>query len=302
MAEERLIDTDKDKKYRIRKNADGEDELYIDESQQEAEESEEVMFDVPEFFEDNEEEAVMTPEQLLAKREAQEREKAQKQEKIKALLASAQKDCDEGKYATALDCLQQVVALDNKNGEAYALRMSIYTRNFTDYSQIAEASKYADEVSDYTSKEIKAQMFERASKELEANIARLKEREAELDRENEEQKALRAKKFVRDRNVALALFLGFLLCVVGFGVGTGVCASLILSVKTNKYLIMTICFGIVAFIALCACLVALRRLIVTGRRVRLNKRNTATKLGRELIAVRAELKAFNLVYTALKGE
>ena len=30
MAEERLIDEDKDRKYKIRKNADGEDELVID--------------------------------------------------------------------------------------------------------------------------------------------------------------------------------------------------------------------------------------------------------------------------------
>ena len=30
MAEERLVDDDKDRKYKIRKNADGEDELVID--------------------------------------------------------------------------------------------------------------------------------------------------------------------------------------------------------------------------------------------------------------------------------
>ena len=34
MAEERLIDDDKDKKYKIRKNADGEDELYIDDTEE----------------------------------------------------------------------------------------------------------------------------------------------------------------------------------------------------------------------------------------------------------------------------
>ena len=32
MAEERLIDDDKDKKYKIGKNADGEDEFYIDDT------------------------------------------------------------------------------------------------------------------------------------------------------------------------------------------------------------------------------------------------------------------------------
>ena len=38
MAEERLIDDDKDKKYKIRKNEKGEDELYLSEESEEGEE------------------------------------------------------------------------------------------------------------------------------------------------------------------------------------------------------------------------------------------------------------------------
>ena len=69
MAEERLIDADKDKKYRIKINADGEEELVVDEGVEPVEEVvQEVLFEVEEISEDNEEEAVMTPEQLAAKR------------------------------------------------------------------------------------------------------------------------------------------------------------------------------------------------------------------------------------------
>ena len=78
MAEERLIDDDKDKKYKIRKNADGEDELYIDDTEEETVQ-EEVNFLVPEAEEDDEEAAVMTPEQLAAR----ERAKAEAEEKAK---------------------------------------------------------------------------------------------------------------------------------------------------------------------------------------------------------------------------
>ena len=45
MAEERLIDEDKDKKYRIKINADGEEELVIEGGEQQPEE--EAVFDVP---------------------------------------------------------------------------------------------------------------------------------------------------------------------------------------------------------------------------------------------------------------
>ncbi len=73
MAEERLIDADKDKKYRIRKNADGEDELYIDESGEE-EVEEEVTFDAPEEVWENSDESLMTPEQLEFLRQKEEEE------------------------------------------------------------------------------------------------------------------------------------------------------------------------------------------------------------------------------------
>ena len=68
MAEERLIDDDKDKKYRIKINADGEEELVINEDAEEQTENvEEVAFEAPEQEDNDEEAAVLTPEQYAAK-------------------------------------------------------------------------------------------------------------------------------------------------------------------------------------------------------------------------------------------
>ena len=64
MAEERLIDDDKDRKYKIRINEYGEEELIIDESAEEEAESEIPVFEIPEDGEDDEEAALLTPEQL----------------------------------------------------------------------------------------------------------------------------------------------------------------------------------------------------------------------------------------------
>ena len=71
MAEERLIDDDKDRKYKIRKNENGEDELVID-GLPEEEDREEIAFEVPDLESDDEEAAVMTPEQLAARDKARE--------------------------------------------------------------------------------------------------------------------------------------------------------------------------------------------------------------------------------------
>lgn len=87
MAEERLIDDDKDRKYKIRKNADGEDELVIDAAPEEEEPAEEIGFEVPEL-EDDEEAAVMTPEQLAARERA--REEAEEKENCR--LRSTRKE------------------------------------------------------------------------------------------------------------------------------------------------------------------------------------------------------------------
>ena len=52
MAEERLIDDDKDRKYKIRVNEDGEEELIIA-PQTAAEEAAEIDFEVPDFDDDD---------------------------------------------------------------------------------------------------------------------------------------------------------------------------------------------------------------------------------------------------------
>ena len=97
MAEERLIDDnrdkDKDRKYRFRINEDGEEELEIvedpDNEPEEQTEQDVGGLEVPEFKEDDEEAAVMTPEQLFAERQKAENERAARENKARALIAAA---------------------------------------------------------------------------------------------------------------------------------------------------------------------------------------------------------------------
>ena len=302
MAEERLIDEDKDRKYRIKVNADGEEELVVDGEEEQSPVEEEVTFEVEELTEDNEEEAGMTPEQLAAKREREEAERAERQRKVKELLDKAESDIKLNKFATALEYLEKAEETDGENGEVHALKLVAYTRNFTDFSQVVAAAEGADDVKEYTSAERKAEMLKKASAPLEANIAESRAKVAQMHEENENKKAERAVRFLKDRKTAIIIFAALGAMFAVFGALTGYFASVIYSVSTGTYLILTCVFGGLTFIAMVALAFAARYLNITCRRVRLNKRNTSTQLGRDLLTEQANLKALLAVYSALKGE
>ncbi|MGN0807092.1 MAG: hypothetical protein ACI4MN_01410 [Candidatus Coproplasma sp.] len=292
MAEERLIDTDKDKKYRIRKNADGEDELYIDDSAVE-QEVEEVTFAVTEdIFETGE--SVDDADRL-------EELKRKRLEDAAEFIDCARRECEKERFASASEYLEKAVELDEENGEIYALALAACTRNFTDYSQIKVAAKYVEKLEAYATQQIKENLFSVARQGLEENIASLTKKVEELSEENTKQKKVRAEKFNADRNksIILTCIAVAMLCVFS-GLSTYFFLN-IYSVETNVNLILGIVFACLAFGSLCFSGVAARWLITSARRVRLNKKDTSTKLGRELIANQADLDAFNAVYYALKG-
>ncbi len=301
MAEERLIDDDKDKKYRFRINENGEEELVIDEGAEEEQTppATEAELELPqEAF--PEEEDLMTEEQLAAKRELEEKERAERARRVEELLSSARADVSRGGYATALEYLERAEEIDEENGEIYALRMTAYTRSFTDYSLINKAAESAEGVASYTSRERKDEMLLKSKTALEDNIAQLRKTVAALDKENEEKKAERAVKFVKDRNVALAVLFAVLVALGAFVGCAAYFALIIYTVQTGLYLVLTIVFGALAFVAFIALAFAARRLNITARRVRLNNRNTSTELGRTMLLKQEELRSFLAVYNALK--
>lgn len=292
MAEERLIDDDKDKKYRIRKNADGEDELYIDDSGEEK--IEEVTFVVEEDAQDMQSDYDYRYAQT-------EDEDAQKIEKVNKYIQCARKDCEEGRFATAADYLEKAIELDEENGEVYALELIIYTRNFTDYSSVKEAAGYSSELKKYTSAETKQGLFAKAETALEENINRLQKTVETLSQENQSQKAVRAKKFVADRNRFAIVFSIALAMFFALGGLSFYCYLNVHTVKTNAYLVATIVLMVVAIIVLIISGIVLSKLITACRRVRLNNKDTSTELGRKMLANRADLEAFTAIYEALKG-
>lgn len=298
-----MIDTDKDKKYHFRKNENGEDELFIDDGlTEEIISGEELGFEVPEYTEDDEEAAVMTPEQLEARRLQKEKELEEKRQRVERLLASAREDESRQNYATALEDLVAAEEIDPENGDVHALKLVVYTRGFTDYSDSEKAAEVAEDVKEFTSDESKDAMYAVAKEGLEREIDAQTRRVEVLKEENESKKAERAVKF----NAGLKKsWIIFACAAVPFAVALALAiyfSTVMFATQDGANVVLTIVFAALAFVFLIVLAFAARGLNTAARRVRLNKKNTSTKLGREYIAENKRLEELNAVYGALKTE
>lgn len=285
MAEERLIDDDEDRNLLSgRKPPEGGEDA-------ESESGGEMYFGVSEDFVQDDE-RLMTPEQRALQLEAEKKEREERLAEAERLIKAAVADCESDKFSTALEYLDQAEELDGENGLIYATRLRAYTRNFTDYSHIRDAAESAEGIKNYASEELKAQIKGKAGVQIDKKIASLRSEVSALNERNESEKAERAVTFKRDRNIALIIFC-CLFAVFAAGLALSIYyAGIIYTIPNNTYLIATfVCAGVaVVFFLLDA--ISARRLAITWRRVRLNKRNTSTELGRNLLEKQAELKAF----------
>lgn len=299
MAEERLIDDDKDRKYKIRKNADGEDELVIDDTPDE-EEPEIPVFAVPEFDGDDEEAAVLTPEQLAERQRQREEEERRRAEKLAALLDEARAKIADGNFESALFAINQAAELKENDGEIYCLKLRILSRNFNDYTAVAECAEAADGVREYASAEQKEGLKKLASG-LKKRIDETGARAKTLKEENEAKKAERREVFAAERSRAVKRllaagvpFIVFLVLAISF-------ASVIFAMENGAFVIATIVFAALAVIAFIFTAVMLHGFWGAQRNYSLNEKDKSTKLGRQYLEVKAELEKLENIYSALEN-
>lgn len=292
MAEERLIDDDKDKKYRFRINEKGEEELIIDDGANEdapAEEAE-ISFDEAaseyQFSDDGTEGEEIT---------------AAQREKLSALLDSARADVDEGRYSTALESIETARAILPEDGELCALRLEAYTCRFTEYPDriLPDAADAARDVKKYSSAQAKKDMFSRAGGKLRAMIAQLKEQAQEVSAVNEQKKAERAEIFLADRKKALVRFICAAVPFVAFLVLACVFSTMLFADMTGRFIVLTAVFGGLAFISFIILAFMSRFLNIAARRVRLNRDNSRTEIGRKYLAISGRLDALQEIYDCL---
>ncbi len=282
MAEERLIDDDKDRKYKIRKNADGEDELVIDDTQTPDDESDIPVFDIPVYLEDDDEAAVLTPEQLAERERIRSEEEAARAEKIKSALEKAELKLEEGDFESALYAVGKVNGIADGNGDYYYLKLKILSRNFTDFQSLSECAETADGVKEFSSPEQKqalkslSSVYRNRANEAEKTATALK---AENERKKSERRSVFAERKTKaQRNLLIAVlpFLVFVVLAIVF-------ATRLFSAENGTFVVLTIVFSALAAIVFVAVLFTLRKFLEAARNVKLNELDSSTKLGREYL-------------------
>lgn len=287
MAEERLIDDDKDRKYKIRKNADGEEELVLDTDTAQEEPEEEVAFEVPEFEEGDEEAAVMTPEQLAERERRRAEEEKKRAEELKKIAEHALGLINEGKFEDAGFVLRK--AEECESAEIFALKLRASTLDFTDFSKTDEGAEAVDGLKKYVDGTAKEMIlpFVPELKEKE----RLKKAEIEaLNAENEEKKSERRVAFTKKRNVSLGLFAATAVPLIVFAVLAIYFSTIMYAEKDGSNITLFIIFVSLAGAFFLATVFTAKSLWKNANNLKLNERNSSTKLGRRLEESKAELQ------------
>lgn len=298
MAEERLIDDDKDKKYKIRKNADGEDELVIDEGAGDDGESDIPLFEVSVFESDDEEAAQLTPEQFAERKRKAEEEQKLRAEKKSARLAAAREKFAAGDFEAALyevNCAEEITPND---GEVYCVKLMALTRNFTDFTSLDDCVAAADGVRLHADEKQKSELQPfAAAKGFRKQVDEARAKTEMLATENERKKAVRRQVFADKKRRAITLFACAAVPFAALAVLAIVFASMIFAAENGLYLILTIAFGALAAVALIFVLITAHRLWDACRNCKLNETDLSTKLGREYLEAKAAFDKLNRIYS-----
>ena len=301
MAEERFIDEDKDRKYRIRRNEQGEEELEIIDPEAEQEALEEAYngFEVPEFEEDDEEAVNMTPEQLFLARKKREEEHEQTLAKAAALYEKACALKEDGQDEYALVTLDTAQKTSPEEWRVYPMQLELISKAFTDFSRLDECMDVLESYNEYVPEAARAEFSQKYSKAVEAELSAAR---AECDRigaQNEEGRAGRRQKFRAQRKAALihllyaaVPFIIFLCLGIGF-------STIMFAAKNGVYLILTIVFFAIAAASLIACVVLVRPLAKAINRLRINESDLSTALGRQHAECVERADKLKELYTAV---
>ncbi|MCD8286823.1 MAG: hypothetical protein LUD50_06340 [Clostridia bacterium] len=298
------------KKFIIRKNEDGEDELVyvggeLETDEQDTDQNGDVevdAFEVKEFEEDDEEAAVMTPEQLAEREKRRAVEKEKKQMAAAELLEKAMQCIADKDFGGAVYSLSLAEEQDPESTTIKCEKYRAACKDFTDFdADIDEIQEAAEDVGENCTPEEKADLLEKSYKVRE-KIAETEAELKELAIENEQGKKDREEIFILMRQRAMrhflytaVPFLVFLILGVAF-------TPVMYANEHGVFLILMIIFYALAFICLVASLITLHALINAQHKMKLNNKNSSTKVGRKYEETESRYNTLRSIYEALGGE
>ena len=292
MAEERLIDDDKDRKYRIRINENGEEELVIIDDVDE-EEDDTPFYDV---VTDDEEELSET--EIAQKLEVKRQNNQRKAENFKA---TARRKMEEGDFESAQYALSQASEFTEYDGELYYLQLKAYSRGMTNFLELQKCLDAAEGVREYSNNEQKSEL-KSLSEPLKERIAQFEEQCDTLKEQSEQGKAERRETFVNAARRALIIFACTLVPFIALSVVAIVFSMMMSSDLSGIYVVLTIAFSIAAVVALFINIFTFYRFWTANRKVKLNEMDTATKVGREYLSRCEELENLKKIYSLFEND
>ena len=296
MAEERLIDDDKDRKYRIRVNENGEEELEIIDPD---DVDEEPVFDMPDYEEDDEEAAILTPEQLAERERIKAEEERARAEKLSAFLDSAKEKLFEGDYEGANYAVTQAEEYGKTSGELFCLKLKVLTRDLTEFLNLEECAEAADGVKEYADETLKEE-FKGKTGKLEGLISDAEAKTEALREKNEAGKDERRETFASSKKRAFIALLCTLVPFTALLIVTLVFTTFMFADANGVYLVATIVLAALSVIMFIATVVTSKKFWSAARDVKLNEKDTSTKLGREYLENKTQYELLKRIYSAFE--
>ncbi len=296
MSEIRLTDDDKDRKYRIRINEKGEEELEILQPEEQPEEEEELL-DFQTDYEDGEEEN--SEETLALMRAAKEEQARLAREEAQSFIAKAKERIQEGDTEFALVALDSAQKSWDEEWEIYTLKLELLTKNFTDFSRIDECVTLEDEDKKFVPDDVKEELRGKYASTIKEKLNEQQKMVAGIRAENEEKKSDRRVKFKRQRNIALRnfmfAFIPFIL-ILGAAIGFN---SVMMSDREGTLAVVTIVLYSLAAVLFIVSIVLLRPLMRALNRLSRNEKNTSTAIGRTYIEGNSFAEDLNTLYAMI---
>ena len=188
--EERIIDDEYGRGIRLKKTKDGyvdATDPLADEVEEEELEGEEVLFEFPEIYEDDEELAALMPEDAKALLEKREAERRALEDSYQAFLKSGQEKLDQGDFEGAEKEFEGGMKIVKDHSDAGVGFWRAKTENFTYPDRMIECyAEYEEEAYDEFLLDVgragKEKILEDYRKELEGSFALLQEKKKPIEK------------------------------------------------------------------------------------------------------------------------
>lgn len=296
--EERLIDKDESRRIKVRHTEEGDDvvdALAPDGGEEELPGDEaDYVVEFPEDADENYDEDLvgLTPSQLRSRLEEKKRAEERARAEYQKLADEAAALLEQGDHAAAEPLFAQAALYECDDGSAkrglWLCRTRGYTQIETFYDRdVAREFYWADE-------DLRAEVLEKLGGPIrEAREALAREAEP-LRKQYDIEKEERAEAFKANRKYYFVRSLIVLAAVLALVIGAIVSAAYILRRSDSLALILTVVFGVLAFVVFVLFLIYVLKTVNAGRLCRANEQMSSTEEGARLAELEGRIAALDL--------